>query len=157
MPKTRVTGGRALAKFMRATKRAKSKQPVVAVGFHDPIVGRLASRLEFGDPNANLPERPAFRQGIGDLKRTLPKVVRRAVGGTDWRKGIVVADTAVVEVGVEARDTLKASYHTFVGPGLSEAQAARKEGTPGEGKELIGSEGPKLIERIQARIGGKEI
>lgn len=156
MPKTRVRGGKTLARFLRASKKAAGKQPTIDVGFHDPIVGRLASRLEFGDPNANLPERPAFRAGIGSLKRTLPKVVGDAVA-KDWRRGIVVTKDEAMEVGVVARDTLKASYHTFVGPGLSEAQAARKEGTPGEGRELVGSEGPKLIERIEATVDGKTI
>ena len=157
MPRTRVTGGRALAKFMRASKKGVGKQATIDVGFHEPIVGRLASRLEFGDPNANLPERPAFRAGIGDLKRTLPGVVRRAVGGHDFRKGITVSQSAVVEVGTEARDTLKSAYLTFHGPGVGPAQAARKKGTVGEGRELVGSEGPRLVSRIEAKVDGEQI
>ena len=154
MPKSRVRGGKALARFMRASKRAAGKAPVVEAGFLDRHVARLAGQLEFGNPNTNLPERPAFRQGIGDLKRTLPEVVGDAVA-KDWKRGIVVTKEEATEVGVAARDIIKASYMSFDGPGLSERQAARKVGTPGADKELIGSEGPKLVEHIQSRVDGK--
>ena len=156
MPRTRVSGGKKLAAFFRASRKAANKPKAVDVGFLDPHVGRLAARLEFGDENASLPERPAFRGGVETLKRTLGGVVRDAVSGADWKQGITIPSTAVEEVGVEARDTIKRSYETFVGPGLSESQEARKRGTPGAGKELIGSEGPRLVSRIKARIvGGK--
>ena len=151
---SRVQGGKRWARFLKASKRAKGKAPVVDVGFLDPHVGRLAARLEFGDPRSNLPERPAFRQGIGDLKRTMSGVVRDAVA-KDWKRGIVVTKEEAAEVGVAARDIIKVSYMSFDGPGLSERQEARKRGTPGAGKELIGSEGPKLVERIEARVDGK--
>ena len=72
MPSTRVKGGKKLARFLSNSKRAASAFPVIEVGFLDRHIAVLASRLEFGDPNANLPERPAFRQGIGDLERALP-------------------------------------------------------------------------------------
>ena len=153
---SRVRGGKVLARFFRASRRAAGKQAIVDVGFTDPHIGRLAARLEFGDPNANLPERGAFRGGVATLRRTLGGEVRDAVSGTDWKRGIVVTDTAVEEVGVEARDTIKRSYLTFVGPGLSESQEARKRGSQGAGRELIGSQGPRLISHIEARIvGGK--
>ena len=155
MPRTRVKGGKALAKFMRASKRAGAAKPKeIDVGFHDRRIAALAGQLEFGNPAQNLPERPAFRSGVSDLKRSLPKVVRSAVA-KNWAKGISVSHEEAVEVGTEARDTLKAAYLTFVGPGVGEAQESRKRGTPGEGRELVGSSGPKLIERIEARIGDK--
>ena len=150
---SRVQGGKRWARFLKASKRAKGKQPAVTVGFHERHVAQLAGQLEFGNPRTGLPERPAFRSGVETLKRTLPGVVRDAVGGHDFRKGITVSQSAVVEVGTEARDTLKAAYLGFDGPGVGPAQAARKRGTPGEGRELVGSAGPKLISRIEARIG----
>ena len=57
----------------------------------------------------------------------------------------------MIRSGGAARDTIKRSYETFDGPGVGPRQAARKEGTAGAGRELVGSEGPKLVERIKAR------
>ena len=158
MPSTRVKGGKKLAAFLRQSKRAAAKKAeTVDVGFHDPHVGRLAARLEFGDPRSSLPERPAFRAGVSGLERELPGLVRDAVKTTDWAAGIVVKEAALETVGGEARDIIKRSYETFSGVGLSERQQRRKAGTQGEGKELTGAGGPRLIERIKGRVDGKEI
>ena len=156
MPSSRVRGGKKLAAFMRASKRAgAAKGRDVTVGFHDRAIAQLAGQLEFGNPRTGLPERPAFRQGRDDLKRTLPGVVEQAVSGTDWRKGIIVGHSAAVDIGEAGRETIKASYLGFSGEGVGPAQAARKAGTPGEGRTLVGSEGPRLVERIEAKVDGE--
>ena len=95
-----VKGGKKLAAFVRNSKRAAAqKVPIVEAGFLERHVAALAGQLEFGNPATNLPERPAFRGGVSDLKRTLPGVVRDAVSATDWRKGIVVKEAALDTVG----------------------------------------------------------
>ena len=104
-----------------------------------------------------LPERPAFRQGVADLERALPGLWHDALGGQDWRRGVVVSEAAAVKVALAARDILKRSYETFAGPGLSERQEARKAGTAGAGCELVGSEGPKLIGHLEARVNGRTV
>ena len=153
MPRTRVQGGKALVKFFRASKRA-DKPLGVTVGFHDRAIAQLAGQLEFGNPKTNLPERPAARQGVAAMKRTLPAVAREALGARDYRRGIVVDRDAAVTLGEAAVETLKASYLGFSGEGVGPAQAARKAGTVGEGRTLVGSEGPRLIEHIEAKVDG---
>ena len=68
-----------------------------------------------------------------------------------------MSEGEAVKVALAARDILKRSYETFAGPGLSERQAARKAGTPGAGRELVGSEGPKLIGHLEARVNGRTL
>ena len=155
MPTPRVKGGKKLARFLSNTKRAARAFPVIEVGFLDRHIAVLAGRLEFGDPNANLPERPAFRQGIADLERALSGLWKDATSGKDWRRGIGVTEAEAVKVALAARDILKRSYETFAGPGLSERQERRKQGTAGAGRELVGSEGPKMIEHLEARVNGR--
>ena len=58
---------------------------------------------------------------------------------------------------VWARDLLRASYLTFKGPSLSERQAERKAGSPGQGKELVGHEGPRLVSHLRAYVDGAEV
>ena len=152
-----VKGGKKLARFLSNSKRAASAFPVIDVGFLDRHIAVLAGRLEFGDPNANLPERPAFRQGIGDLERALPGLWKGAVHGKDWRAGIGITEAEAVKVALAARDILARSYETFSGVGLSARQEARKAGTPGAGRELVGSEGPKLIGHLEARVNGRTL
>ena len=77
------------------------------------------------------------------------------MSGTDWRKGVVVKHSAVVDIAEAGRETIKASYLGFRGEGVGPAQAARKRGTVGEGRTLVGSEGPRLVERIEAKVDGE--
>ena len=157
MPSTRVKGGKNLARFLRNTTRAARAMPTIEVGFLDRRIQVLAARLEFGDPDSRLPERPAFRQGIADLERALPGLWHDALGGQDWRRGLVVSESAAVKVALAARDVLRRSYEGFSGPGLSEWQEARKAGTQGAGKELVGARGPRLIGHLEARVNGREL
>ena len=157
MARTRVTGGKAWGKFLRNTKRAASEPHQIEVGFLDRRISILAGRLEFGDPETNLPERPAFRQGVADLERALPKLTLDIMKTKDLRKGLATSKADAVKLGLAARDILKRSYETFVGPGLSETQEARKEGTQGAGRELVGARGPKLIGHLEVRVDGQVV
>ena len=147
---SRVTGGRRLKRYLREVRRKAERAPSgVAVGIvDDPHVATLAEQLEYGNPKTNLPERPAFRQGV---ERAIPEA--RAAIREEAKKGGGVIDRAAAErVGEVAADEIRQAYRSFDGPGLSEAQAARKIGTKGEGRELIGTEGPKLVDRIGSRV-----
>lgn len=155
--RAKVTGGAKLARFMRNTMRAKGKQHLVEVGFLDRRISILAGRLEFGDPASDLPERPAFRQGVADLERELPKLTIDTMKTKDLRMGIATTRTDAIKLGLAARDILKRSYETFVGPGLSERQEARKEGTRGAGQELVGARGPRLIGHLEVRVDGQVV
>ena len=155
--RAKVAGGAKLARFMRNTKRAKGKPHLIEVGFLDRRISILAGRVEFGDPASDLPERPAFRQGVADLERELPKLTIDTMKTKDLRMGIATTRTDAIKLGLAARDILKRSYETFTGPGLSETQEARKRGTRGEGRELVGSEGPKLIGHLEVRVDGQVV
>ena len=64
---------------------------------------------------------------------------------------------ALALAGAAVREVVKSSYLDFHGEELSERQKTRKEGTEGEGRQLVGGEGPKLIEHIEARLDGVKV
>ena len=152
------TGGSKLRRFLRQSKENMSRRaPEILVGFLDRTINPLALQLEYGNPDTSLPERPAFRQGIEDLRRQLPAIIRKALSSSSpARDGVGhITSTQAAEIARAARDILRASYERFEGPGLSERQARRKEGTPGADKELIGHEGPKLLAHLQVSVNGQ--
>ena len=160
MPKFRVktTGGRRLSRYVKAKQKqvAKLRGTALSVGFHDRRIASLAATHEFGlrapDGSQRLPERPAFRNGLSEARR-------------DWKRATVKAgralssprrtgdepDKALREGAVAVSDTIKESYSRFHGEGLSARQEARKKGTPGEGRQLVGHRGERLISHIEAR------
>ena len=156
--RTRVEGGQRLERFIRANKHAAREQPEMAVGFKGHVVP-LAALLEFGDPDKNLPERPAFRQGLRHIADELPAKIEAAARANLKHRPPVLALTEgqAREIAIWARDILRASYQRFRGPGLSERQEARKVGTKGADKELVGHEGPKLVEHVKAYVNGAEV
>ena len=106
-------------------------------------------RLEYGDPSTNLPERPAFRVGVRDIEEKLRaklKALKRVPTKADARK-----------VATWARDRLRGAYLRYHGPGLSERQRRRKEGTGYADDELVGAQGPKLVGHIHAYVDGEEV
>ena len=159
MARTSIQGGHKLDRFIRANQRAaRQAEPEIGVGFRGHIAG-LASLLEFGNPDTGLPERPAFRIGINRLREELPaRLEGMARANLNKRTPVMVLTRAqATELAVWARDILRASYLSFKGPGLSERQAERKAGTAGQGKELVGSEGPKLVSHLRAYVDGQEV
>ena len=151
--RVKMTGGKKLKRFLANAKRtARGPAPVIVAGFTDPHIASLAARLEFGDPRANLPERPAFRQSSDDAlaagRAVLVKALKRQA-----RAGDFAIDNAVAEEAADAMaEELRFGYARYSGPGLSERQRKRKVGTPGAGHELVGHEGPRLINRIRGRV-----
>ena len=157
---TRTKGGSKLKRFLRESRRnAAAGWPLIEVGFLDRHVSVLAGRLELGDPRTNLPERPAFRQGVADLERRLPAIFLRVLRSSNPAQDGVgrMTGAQAAEIGLAARDILRASYQSYEGPGLSERQARRKQGTVGEGRELIGHEGPELLEHLEVRVDGQRV
>ena len=128
------------------------------VGFPDGFIMPLAILHEFGHRESGLPMRPAFRAGLLKMKpawRRRCRAILRVASKQDANKATLAT---MVRVAVqEQKAILVQSYHEFEGAKLSERQQARKAGTPGEGKQLTGSEGPRLIGHISAWIGTNEI
>ena len=158
--KVKTTGGSNLKRFLRASRRNAARGwPEIVVGFLDRRISVLASRLEFGHEASNLPERPAFRQGVADLEKRLPAIFIQVLKSSNpARDGVGgLSQAQATAIGLAARDVLRQSYEGFEGPGLSERQARRKAGTAGAGKELIGHEGPKLVGHLEVAVDGRPV
>ena len=155
MPAKRSTikGGKKLKAFLRNAARSSRKpQPTAEAGFLEPHVARLAARLEFGDPRSSLPERPAFRMSRDDAMKAGRVAIVDALGKETRTGRFAVADTAAKVAADAMAETIRGSYETFHGAPTSERQEARKRGTPGAGRQLVGHEGPKLIGHIKGRV-----
>lgn len=153
-----VKGGknfrRKIAELQRRGKLLAST--VATVGFHDQHIAQFAALHEFGGKardGSRLPERPAFRAAypvMADAMRDAIEADAKGKGG--------LPDRGAIEAGArDARDALRRSYEHAPGPPVGERQAARKAGTPGAGRLLIGSEGPKLPGHIEAEIDGRKV
>lgn len=160
MPKFRVktTGGRRLSRYVKAKQKqaAKLKGRTLTVGFHDRRIAALAATHEFGlrdrDGNQALPERPAFRNGLREARADWKRAtVKAGKALSDPRRTGDEPDKALREGAVAVSDTIKQSYSRFHGEPLSERQRARKRGTAGEGRQLVGHRGERLISHIEAR------
>ena len=84
MPKSKTTGGRKLAVFLRKAKRAESKSSGVSVGFFPSSrypsgtqVAGAAAAHEFGQ--AGLPEQPFFRGAIAGTTRQMRATLRAGI------------------------------------------------------------------------------
>lgn len=151
--RTTIKGGKRLKRFLANAKRsARARQPVMMAGFHERHIATLAARLEFGDPRNGLPERPAFRESKDAALKAGRDVIAKELKG-QVRSGDFTIPTAVAEQAAEAMaKTLRFGYADYHGPGLSERQRARKEGTPHEDDELVGHRGPRLIQHIRGKV-----
>ena len=99
----KMTGGRKLDKFLRTA--GKSGMSGVRVGFFSTAryddgtpVATVAARNEFGDREANIPERPFFRQAIAKMEDGVPAIIR---GRIDPQR-MVVDDRLANQVGAYA-------------------------------------------------------
>ena len=132
-------------------KGAELEATVIEVGIKDQErrIAPLAMQLEFGNVRTRLPERPAFRAGV----ERLPGVIQEHQA--TW-SGMPTQEQ-LAALAVDMRDTIRESYLNFHGLPLSERQRERKEGTPGAGKQLIGHEGPKLVEHIGSWVNDNKV
>ena len=156
-----IRGGAKLARFIkRARASARQVEGVkTEIGFiRDPKIARLAATHELGARDAKgrrkLPARPAFGRSLEDLrqayKRTLRSEARESVGSVTAPM-LAAAARAGLEV-------VRKSYRSGApGPPVGPGQEARKRGTAGAGKLLVGVEGPKLSEHLTAEVGGSKV
>ena len=139
---------------IRQMKRLEGK--VHTVGFHDARMAALAETHEFGlrgeDGSEKLPERPAFRAARRDVEREWRKATRKAAAALSSPRGNARDVDRHLRRGARAaREAIKESYRGFHGARLSEVQKARKRSTPGQGRQLVGHKGERLIKHIEAR------
>lgn len=144
-----VKGGSRLKAHLAKQRRAIRTGPKsTTVGFHD-TTGPLAKQLEYGNPATNLPERPAFRKALTAAAKAHSDALKAASGA--------LTQATAAKAGEASAAAIKASYLGFQGAGLSEIQRARKEGTAGANRELVGHRGPKLIEHISVEVDGVKV
>ena len=146
---SKVSGGnKARAYFKALEGRMKSAPRRAEVGFLTPDMAGLAAQLEYGNPATSLPERPAFRNGVDDIRKQGKRDAKKAAG-----KDGVVSRTGAARLAAKQKEIIQANYHEFHGAALSERQIERK----GHDQPLVGHEGPRLINRIEARVDGQEV
>ena len=95
-----------------------------------------------------MPEaRRQWRDGTREAARiaSQPEASERAIEG------------ALDDAARDVRDAIKASYRRAPGPPLSEVQRARKRGTEGAGRKLIGHRGERLIDHVEAHNEGRKV
>ena len=113
----------------------------------------MNSGLEDSDGRTRIPERPAFRNGIDAMQQAASRELKRiATSGPRPFMGFTQADAE--RIGRVALESMLESYRTFEGEPLSERQEARKAGTPGAGRQLVGSRGERMIAHLGLFIDG---
>ena len=155
-----VKGGQKLRRFIKQARRqaARTQGTTTTIGFHNPKIARLAATHELGLRDAEgkrkLPARPAFGRSLEELRTAYRNTLRREARGSLGMVTLPMLENAA-RAGVEA---VRASYEAGApGPPLGPRQAARKKGTVGAGKLLIGTEGPKLATHLTAEVGGSKV
>ena len=153
MARSYIRGGAKLSRFLRnARASGAASQPTIEAGFLERHVASLAARLEYGDVRSSLPERPAFRIAAPDALAAGSRIVAEAFGSRVRDGVFAVADSDARRAADAMAETIRKSYSTFHGAPTSARQAARKQGTEGAGRQLVGHEGPKLIGHIRGRV-----
>ena len=146
----KLTGGRKLDRWLRKQRAVKTAPVAVTVGFHEPEIAALAKTHEFGA--GAVPERPAFRAGLIDADRKFPTVAK-AVLRPDRRHVVQVTKSEARTVGETMRETIRDSYLAGDhGPDVGKRQEARKRGTEGAGRQLVGHRGPRLADRLGVEV-----
>ena len=155
-----VRGGLKLRRFIKQARASAAKVQGVKteIGFHDPRIARLATTHELGLRDAEgkrkLPARPAFGRSLEELRTAYRNTLRREARGSLGNITLPMLENAA-RAGVEA---VKASYEAGApGPPVGPTQRARKAGTPGESKLLVGAKGPKLAEHLAAEVDGRKV
>ena len=163
----RVRGGEKLNAWFRSRRRLARElagdDGKRSVGFHDARIASLAAQHEFGAKGRadapDLPARPAFRQSMRDVQAGFKRDVREAGRiAADPKGSAADIRDALDTAASKAAETVRDSYRDFKGAPLSEWQQARKTGTLGEGRQLVGHKGERLIDHIEAKDeGGRKV
>ena len=161
--RVKVTGGELLKRF--AAKVRRNRQQLsgtkVEVGFFGPQISTLAALHEFGQRDKaggpKVPPRPAFRAAVPALRSEFRQSLREGVrDGLEGQRGLITREQ-ISKAALAALGAIRESYFAAPGPEVGERQAARKKGTAGEGRKLVGTEGPKLIDHLEAKINGEKL
>ena len=152
-----VRGGDKLKRFIREAKSRAGRAPLIQVGFVDDRIAPLAYAHEYGvgQGPGSLPERPAFRNALPAVQKAMRDELLRIAKATSPFPGY--KPQHFKQVAIAGRDALRAGYLAFEGEPLSAVQTARKAGTPGAGRQLVGSRGPRMIEHIEAFVNGVRV
>ena len=128
MAKSNTRGGKKLDAFLRQAKTADGVESV-EIGFFSEDkytdgtpVTTVAAVNEFG--SGNIPERPAFRQAIPQIKTTALSVLKANVNP----KTMVVDRGVAEQVGRAGQDTLRRSYTRLRRPENAPSTLAAKQG-----------------------------
>ena len=162
--RVKTTGGRRAAKYVQTRRAllAMLEGLKLEVGFPDGYIMPLAIAHEYGARDKSgksvLPERPAFRGARREMNRAWRRQSKAIMRAVSKPRASRTAVLAMVRFAVkEQREILVRSYERFEGEPLGERQRARKAGTPGEGKQLTGTRGPRLIGHLSAWVDGVEV
>ena len=151
--KVTTKGGARLRAHMKA-QRAKARalhNAEVAIGYKGDVA-RLAAMHEYG--SGDIPERPVIRLAArpdGSMTRGVRETVKSGKG----LPGKGDLSHAALE-GLAGLVRAYAAAHGRVKP-VGATQQARKAGTPGAGKPLVGVKGPRMIEHASAWVDGSEV
>ena len=120
-----VTGGKKLDRFLKkAIAAQQTSVKSLEVGFFEPEQARKASANEFGVPSANVPERPAFRQGAADSEEGILQVLKAEVDP----RTLAVSEATANRVGTVIVASLRHSYDALKTPPNSPATLRQKQG-----------------------------
>lgn len=152
----RVGGGDKLLHYVRDVNVARRKPRVMELGYKGTLSHwstRTNSAYRTG--TRSMPERSAFRNALFAMQKAAAAKARRiAVSRRPFNS---FTDADAVQIGRAALHEQRESYLNFQGTPLSELQTARKAGTPYADRQLVGGEGPKMIEHLSVWVDGKQV
>ena len=155
--KIKIKGGQKLARYLLKAKRnnEKLRETKAEIGFLEPRISTLAALHELGQRGRDgvVPARPAFGDSVAEVRAAVKRALRAEAKGAP---GLIDPAAMAAAAAAGLREVVK-SYQSAPGPELSERQEARKRGTPGEGRKLVGSRGERLIGHLQARVSGQKV
>ena len=154
-----VRGGDKLKRLAREMRARRSTLPLVEVGFKGQVA-TLARLHEFGledpDGRVTVPERAAFRAGISAAERAVSSETKR-IATTGPRPFMGFSESDAAAIGRVVWAAIVASYRNFEGEPLGEVQTARKAGTPGAGRQLVGAKGERMISHLSVWVDGVRV
>lgn len=156
--KIKITGGAKLARYIAELRRNREqlKGTKAEVGFFGPPIATFAATHEYGrrgKDGTKVPAWPAFGRARPEVRREFRRALRGEVAG---KRGLITPQALEVAA-LAALEVVRESYRSAPGPELSERQQARKVGTPGEGRKLVGARGERLIQHLQARVEHRRV
>ena len=156
--RVKIKGGAKLARYLSHAKRnnEKLRETKAEIGFLEPRIATLAATHELGRRGRDgtvVPARPAFGAARPEIRREIKRVLRTEAQG---EPGLIDPGAMAAAAAAGLREVVT-SYQSAPGPPVGERQQARKRGTPGEGRKLVGSRGERLIRHLSASVNGRKV